>query len=214
MILSIKCKGGNMNRFKMKLLTSAILLLAIIGFTPVHSAFADEVEEAIQEGLDAYKDGSYTDAAGSLDYAAQLIRQKKGEQLEAVLPQPLPGWTAEEASSSAMGAAMFGGGVSVERQYTKAGSRVTVQIITDSPMLQGVMMMFSNPAFATADGGRLEKIKGKRAIVKYQASRKSGEIQMIIANRFLITIEGSQVEKADLKNYAQEIDFKTLLNMM
>ena len=166
--------------------------------------------EAINEALQSYKDGKFSDAMGSLNYASQLIGQKKGGELQTFLPEPLGGWQADEATSQAMGAAMFGGGVSAERRYNKNSSSVTVQIVTDSPLLQGMMMMLANPAMAGADGGRMDKIAGEKAIVHYNPQDKNGKIMLIIANRFLITVEGDEVSLGDLKAYAGKIDYKKL----
>jgi hypothetical protein len=160
--------------------------------------------------LKSYQNGKLSDAMNSLSYASQLIGQKKGGDLQAFLPQPLNGWVAEEATSQAMGAAMFGGGVSAERRYNKDSSSVKVQIVTDSPMLQGMMMMLGNPALAGADGGKMEKIAGEKAIVKYNAQDKNGQINLVIVNRFLVTVEGDEVSLADLKAYAGKIDYKKL----
>lgn len=195
----------------MKWLKAAILVIALMTFSGF--VYADDVTESINEALDAYKDGEYSEAVESLNYASQLIQQKKGESLTSFLPDPLKGWTAKDASSQAMGAAMFGGGVTAERRYVKGKSRVDVKIITDSPMMQGVMMMFSNPMFASSDGGKLEKIKRQKAIVKYNDTREKGEIKIVVANRFLITVEGNKVTKDDLKDYAKAIDYKKLKSL-
>ena len=197
-----------MHQLRARNFLAVLLGVLIIGIAG--SASADDVEDSVKEGLEYYKDGDYSSAAGSLEYAAQLIRQKKGGQLEVFLPKPLPGWTAEEASSQAMGAAMFGGGVTAERKFKKDNSRITVQIVTDSPMMQGMMMLFTNPAFAAADGGKLEKIKGQKAIVKYTPTTKKGDIKIMVVNRFLVSIEGNDISKEDLKNYAKAIDYKKL----
>lgn len=190
------------------LIVAVTALMFLAG--PVH---ADEVEDAVKEAMEYYKDGDFSSAAGSLDYAAQLIRQKKGGELESFLPQALSGWTAQDASSQAMGAAMFGGGVSAERTFTKGSSNVTVQLITDSPMLQGMMMMFTNPMIAASDGGKLEKINGQKAIVKYTAGNRQGDIKIMVANRFLVMVEGQDVTKDDLKAYSGAIDFKKMAAM-
>jgi len=197
-----------MHQLKASKILAVLLGILIIGITG--SASADDVEDSVKEALEYYKDGDYSSAAGSLEYAAQLIRQKKGGQLEVFLPKPLPGWTAEDVSSQAMGAAMFGGGVTAERKFRKDNSRITVQIMTDSPMMQGMMMLFTNPAFAAADGGKLEKIKSQKAIVKYTPATKKGDIKIMVANRFLVSIEGKNASKGDLKSYAKAIDYKKL----
>lgn len=189
------------------LILGAVFLLVPPISNPV---LADEVTDSINEGLKHYQSGEFADAVQSLDYASQLIRQKKGGQLEAFLPEPPPGWQAEAAKSQAMGSAMFGGGVTAERTYVKGDSRVEVKIITDSPMMQGLLVLFSNPMMATADGGKLEKINGEKAIVKYRIDSKDGDINIVIANRFLVTVEGNDVTREDLTAFAQGIDFKKL----
>jgi hypothetical protein len=176
-------------------------------------AWADDVTDAINEGLQNYKDGKFSEAMTSLNYASQLIGQKKGGDLQSLLPQPLAGWEAEEATSQSVGAAMLGGGVSAERQYNKGSSSVRIQIVTDSPMIQSMMMMFGNPMLAGADGGKMEKISGEKAIVKYSAADKSGDIRLVVANRFLVTLDGNDVSLEDLKAYAAKIDYKKLAAM-
>ncbi|MFO8086116.1 MAG: hypothetical protein R6U27_17540 [Desulfobacterales bacterium] len=175
--------------------------------------WADDITDAIDEALEYYKQGEFSPAAESLDYAAQLIRQKKGSQLQDILPEPLAGWSAEEASSQGYGAAILGGGINVERRYYQDTSDVTVRIVTDSPMLQGFMVLFQNPMYATADGGRLEKIEGQKAIVKYDSSARNGSINIVVNHRYLITVEGNMVRKKDLTAYAAAVDYKTLMQM-
>lgn len=194
-----------------KSVTKRVLIQAVLILLLAPCVWGDEVEDAIEEGTQYYKSGDFSSAAGSLEYAAQLIRQKKGGELEALLPEPLPGWTAEDASSEAAGAAMFGGGVSAERTYRKEDSRVTIQIIADSPMLQGVMMMLTNPAVAASSGGKLKKIGGQKALVNYDKDSLSGEIQIALAGRFLVTVDGDGITQEDLEGFAEAIDYNTLM---
>jgi len=172
---------------------------------------ADDVIDSINEGLQYYKAGKYKDAVESLNYASQIIQQKKGKGLESFLPEPLQGWTAEAASSQAV--PVYGGGITVERQYTKGSSTLSISIITDSPMMQGVMMMFSNPMIASASGGQLAKIKRQKAIINFDAANRQGTIQIVVANRYLITVDGDGVSKEDLKAYAEAIDFAGLTSL-
>ena len=139
-----------------------------------------------------------------------MIRQKRGEDLKVFLPDPLSGWKAKEATSSAVGAGMLGGGISVERLYQKGSSSVTTQIVTDSPLLQSTMMMFSNPMFATAGGGKMTKIGGEKAIVNYQSENQGGEVTIMVAGRFLVSVTGKKVSREDLTSYAGKINYKKL----
>ncbi len=193
--------------------TACVLGLALAGGSVVAEDKADDVITSIDEGMEYYREGDYAEAVSSLNYAVQLIQQKKGQSLGKLLPQPLDGWTAEEVQSQAAGAAMFGGGVTAERKYSKDNSRITIRIVTDSPMLQGVMMMFSNPMFANADGARMERIGRQKAIVKYAASNQSGNVQMVVKNRFLVSVDGNSVSREELLDYAKAIDLKKLAEL-
>ncbi len=184
------------------------LLLALMTLSA--TGYADDVEDSIDEALESYKSGEYKDAMESLNYASQLIQQKRAGTLTSFLPEPLDGWTAEGADSKAAGAAMFGGGTMAKRRYRKDSASVTVEIITDSPLMQGVMMMFSNPMFATSDGGKLERIGRQKAVVKFDPANGDGEIKIVVAKRYLVTIEGQGVTEDILKSYAKAIDYKKL----
>lgn len=194
-------------------LFAVLILICITGV-----AYADEVTDSINEALTQYKNNDYSGASGSLTYALQLIGQKKGGQLQQLFPDALPGWTAEEATSNAAGAAVFGGGVDAERQYRREPAEgsdeetgyITIKYITDSPMMQGMIMMMSNPMFAASDGGKLEKIKGEKAIVKFSAEGKNGDINIVVANKTLVTVEGNGITKEDLKAYTEAIDYKKI----
>lgn len=188
-----------------------VLLLCggLLGGTGAQAA-EDDVLTAIGEATAQYRKGDFAAAAGSLDYAAQLVRQKKGEQLKTLLPKPLPGWEAGEANAQAVGAAMFGGAVNVSREYHKGESNVGIEVVTDSPMLQSVMMMLNNPMFAGASGGKMETISGQRAIVNYDQANRSGEINVVVANRFMVTIRGRQTTREEMLAYAKAMDYARL----
>ncbi len=186
-----------------------VLFIGISFFTP-GAVFADEITDSIEEAIEYYKEGDYVEAANSLDYASQLIRQKRSGNLEAFLPEPLTGWSGEDIKSQAAGAGYLGGMISAKRKYRKDQSSVTIEIITDSPALQSMVMVFSNPAYASADGGKLTKIKRQKAIIKYRPSKKDGEINIVVGKQYLVTIKGRNVVKNDLVDYASAIDYKKL----
>ena len=97
--------------------------------------------------------------------------------------------------------------------FWQVKNNITVEIVTDSPLLQSMMMMFSDPMYATSDGGKLEKIKRQKAIVKFNPDTNRGDIKIVIANRFLVTVTGNRTTKEDLKAYAKAIDYKKLTAM-
>ena len=186
-----------------------VLFISALLITP-GAVFADEITDSIEEASEYYKEGDYVEAANSLDYASQLIRQKRSVKLEAFLPEPLSGWSAEDVKSKAAGPGYLGGMISAKRKYKKDKSSVTIEIITDSPALQSMVMIFSNPAYASADGGKLTKIKRQKAIIKYHPSRKNGEINIVVAKQYLVSVKGRNISQNDLVDYASAIDYKKL----
>ena len=190
-----------------------ILVLALAILIGGGAADADEVLESIQEATEAYNDKAYTEAVESLEYAKQLILQLTSEGLKSFLPQPLEGWEAKEAKSQNLG--MMGGSAGIEQEYRKTSSgsggqsRVTMTIMGESPMFQGMMNMF-NPAVVGSTGGKLQKIKRNKAIVNYSMDNRDGEIMINVDKTYLVIIKGYNVDKDDLMNYAKAVDYKGL----
>lgn len=203
----MKGRSIRMKNFKKMMVVPMILALFSIVVN------ADDVVDTLNEAIKSYENGEYGAAAEDINYALQLIQQKKSKGLEAYLPEPLSGWNAKKAKSQTAGAAMFGGGISTSREYTKGSSRVHIEIITDSPLMQSMMGLFANPMFAASDGGKLERINREKAIVKYNEERQRGDITIVVARRFLVKVEGQKVSLEELKAYAKAINFRKLKNL-
>lgn len=172
---------------------------------------ADDVTDALAAAKDAYAAGKFSEAIQSLDYAGQLVRQAKSEQVVKLLPPAPSGWEAEEADDQSAASAFMGGMVSAQREYNRdSGGHVTIQIQSDSPMLQSFAMVFSNPMMMTASGAKLENLKGQKLAVSYRAADKSGDVKTVIDNRYLVSIEGSDVTRDELLTFARAIDFAKL----
>jgi hypothetical protein len=197
----------------MKFRSILTLIVLVAGCLPMQVVAAedkDDVLTTIGEAVKQYKSGDYAGAVSNLDYAAQLVRQKKSERMKDLLPEPLAGWQANPASAQTLGTAVFGGGVTVSRDYKKGDAAVSIEIVSDSPVLQSVMMMLNNPMFAGASGGSLKTIQGQRAIVKYDDKGRDGEINIVVAGRFMVTVKGNHVDLNTLVEYSETIDFELL----
>ena len=189
---------------------SRIFIILMISSTLV---YADNIESSIEEALKQYRNKEYKASVESLNYASQLIRQKMAAELESFLPEPLSGGNAKKGSSQIMGTSTLGGGIIAERKYTKKSGSINIQIITDSPFTQFIMMMFTNPVFITLEGGKFEKIGHQNAIIKYDSDNRRGEIKIVVANRFLVSIDGEDVTEEELRDYADAVDYKKLQSL-
>ncbi len=66
------------------------------------------------------------------------------------------------------------------------------------------------PLITTASGGKLEIIKGQKAIVTYKPIDKQGEIKIIVSGRILVTLSGTNVSKEEIIAYANAVDYKKI----
>jgi hypothetical protein len=90
-----------------------------------------------------------------------MHRARRCRRPQAVLPQPLGGWTTEDAKVEAAGI-------------------------------------------------KMQRIADQKAMVTYDPATKDGEVTLVVANRFMVTVEGDGAEQQDLLAYAGAIDFKKL----
>ena len=195
----------------MKKITFVVMIASLALFTWVCGpALADEVTDQVDEAVKLYKDGKYAQAASELEFAVQQIRQKQAGLLKDLFPDAPSGWTAGEPESTTAGAAFFGGGISASRSYTKDNSRIKINVLSNSPVLQSYMMMFSNPMMMAGQGD-LVKVAGYKAIRKFDAGSGEGEMNIVVANKILVTIEGSKLSDAQaITTFAEAIDFAGL----
>lgn len=186
----------------LRIVFAAVAVLAVA--TPTFAA--DDVLDAIDQARKAYQAGDMAGAKQSLDTASQLVGQKNAEAFAALLPAALPGWKAEKAETASVGVAMFSAS-SASRRYTGADGRdVQVRITGDSSMVMQFAQLFLNPAIAGAMG-KLIRVGGQRAI-----QTNEGSINMVVANKFLVTVDGSASADAKLA-YAQAVDIAKLSKM-
>ncbi|MCI5142424.1 MAG: hypothetical protein D3909_12055 [Candidatus Electrothrix sp. ATG1] len=186
-------------------------LLSFLSQTVFALEEPDDVLTTVNEAVRQYKLGEFAGAISNLDYATQLIRQIRSERMKALLPEPLSGWQAKEAEAQALGTAVFGGGITVSRDYfTDKGASLSIEMVSDSPVLQSIMTMLNNPLFAGAGGGIIKTVKRQRAIIKYDDKGQKGEINLVVADRFMVTVKGHGVERETLLKFAESIDFNAL----
>jgi hypothetical protein len=168
------------------------------------AAQADDVTDQINEALAAYQRHDLATAATALDAAANLVRQAKAETWKAMLPEPLFGWTADPAESTAVGTAMFGGGTTVSRSYHKGDQSVEIGFVADSPLVQGLGSLMSS-GMMTGTDVKLIIVDGRK--VTYT---KSDNSYTTMAGKVLVTVKGQAVEEATLKEYLRAIKFADL----
>ena len=184
-----------------------IAAVALICAAAIPARAADDIIDAMDQARKAYEAGNYGEAKQQLDLASQLIGQKNAEGFVALLPEPLPGWTADKAQAQAVGTAVFGGASTATRTYRSAkGDNVEITITGDSAMLTAMAPILNNPMLAGAMG-KLVKVGDQRAIVA-----PNGDVTLVVSNKFVVTVHGSADGAAKLA-YANAINLAKLSKM-
>jgi hypothetical protein len=180
-----------------------MIAAGLLGVLCLPAARADDVTDQINEALKAYQNHDAQTAIAALDAAANLLRQARAEALKKLLPAAPSGWTADDAEGSAVGAAMLGGGTTASRKYHDGDQQVEVEIMADSPMLQGMAALLSSP-FAAAGGMKTVVIGGRR--MSYTPSDNS--YVTLVADKVIVKVSGNKdVPDAALKGFVGAIDY-------
>lgn len=183
----------------MRLAATVILALAL-----ALPARADDVEDSIDAALQAYRAGDIKSAKDELDFAAQLLGQRKAQELQSLLPGPLPGWErqdADEGDAQAMTA--LGGGQMAGASYTSGSDSVEIQIMADNQMVTAMGAMFSSAAMM-GSMGTVKRIGGEKVVVT-----RDGEVQALVGGRFMVQITGS-ADTETKQAYFEAIDLEAL----
>jgi len=146
------------------------------------------------------------------------IKSVAAAKLKALLPAELPGMKRTDATSEqtqSMGIDMS----SAEGEYSAAdGSGANVRIkLTDTGNMSGSMRMGMGP-WMTGEYSRetdtgYEKtitINGCRGMEKYDTKNKEGSLQIMVADRFIVDVEGYGITMETLKQVVGKIDLKKL----
>ncbi|WP_412503937.1 hypothetical protein [Shewanella indica] len=188
---------------------SNLLLVASLALAaPLQAAEDPAVAEAIEAGLQHYRKGELSQASSQLDYASALIRQQRAGEVVGVFPEPLPGWQADEPASES-GGMMLGGGINASRYYYKEDSaRLEIELVLDSPLLQSVMAMLTNPSMIAMSGGKLVKVQGHNAMLSTESGEP--ELTVIVNGNAMFTLSGEGVKISELQAFANALQLDKL----
>lgn len=170
---------------------------------------ADAITDQIGVAQEVYESGDLRKTVQELQYAIAQIQEQLNLANTKLMPEPLAGWSAEAAQSQSGGLAALGGGTTVSRSYgNDRGETVDIQIIADSPMLQAMTMMISNPMLMSmSPDTRMYRYKGHSGMIKQDASTGSWDLSILIRSRILVQVNGQGLkDKQVVEDYLKAID--------
>lgn len=192
----------------MRRIQSLALLLTL-----ATAAQADQVTEQIDAGLRAYEAGDSRVAIQALQFAvAEIETQLSQKQLE-LLPQPLPGWSAEDAVTETGGLAAMIAGTNLSRPYRndESGAGIQISITADSPLLSMMGMMMSAPMLMQAQPGSSPYTHAGFRGMMEKADDGNLKITLMVGTRILLQMQGSGgATREALEAYLDAMDLSNL----
>ncbi len=190
----------------------AMILVACAVLSPI-AAQADPVLDQIDAARRAYEAGETGVAIEALNLAIIDIQQQQTEKQLQLFPEPLPGWTADQAGAEATGfmAALTGKVLSRTYQQTETGAELVMTISANSPFLGFISGLMQTPLFMQgADGLGAYVHQGYRGLLEPQENGAT-KLSLVIGNSILLQLEGRQGADADtLEAYLNAMDLKAL----
>jgi hypothetical protein len=179
-------------------------------------ASAQQIKEAAEKFEEAAKQAAKQGEAGSAELAKGLEAMAKGlagaagaaaadgtlvepvnfRQLQTLFPD-LPGWEKGKPTGEKMTAPVAFS--QAEVRYTKGDSRIELKIVDSGfhQLLLAPYTMFLTSGYEreTANGyEKSTKVGSEPGWEKWNAVRKSGEVNAVVGKRFLVQAEGRDVE--------------------
>ncbi|MBI4605198.1 MAG: hypothetical protein HY721_24805 [Planctomycetes bacterium] len=161
-------------------------------------------------------------ASGAAEAAAGAKSPELADhrQLKGLLPESLPGLKRASVKSEKTGALGFSVSLAeaeYEGQEDADGNAKRIEArLTDTAGVGGLMGATAAWTLAEIDRESDEgyekstTLNGRRAFEKYQKEGKHGELQVIVADRFLVEVSGDQVTMEELKAALGKIDLAKL----
>jgi len=194
---------------KSLLATTCGLAIALGGPTPL---LADDIRDQLDAARAAYERGELQTSVQGLQFVIAAIQEKVNQSLLKLLPEPLPGWTAEDAQATVGGMASMIVGTSLSRHYQREdGASLEISLMANSPLLPMMTFMMSNPLMVQSDpDSRIYTYAGHQGIILQKHDPNGWEISLMGAGNLLIRISGTGIQKTDAEAYLKALDLNAV----
>ena len=190
---------------------------------------AEETREAAEALKKAAESGAAGGAQGLQDFAKAMegvagamagktpdgktVEPVRFQELQAALPE-ISGWQRGEPTGERMTSPVpFS---QAEADYTMGDANISVKVVDSafSQMLIAPWAMFLTAGYERESSDGFERsinVGGNPGFERYNKNNKEGELNIVVAKRFLVTIEGDNINDTKvLHDFASKIDAEKL----
>ena len=171
---------------------------------------AEQASQGAAKGLEAMAKSLEALASGA---NTQKVDPVKFQDLVTLLPQ-LEGWEQQKPTGERITSPLPT--AKAEADYTKGDSRIQVEIVDSAfnQLLLTPIAMFLQSGYSRESTSGYEKsatINGQPGWEKWNGDSKSGELNALVGKRFLVSIEGNNLDDTKpLQEAANRMDFNRL----
>jgi hypothetical protein len=184
----------------LRLLLPALVLIAMLPASA--QTAADPIADAIQAALKAHQAHQPADTAKALQLASNLLAEKLGGGISAAMPREIGDWERGKVETQSL--ASSGGGTVTNCSYRKGEKgtaterKVSVSITADSPLLTKLSTLLKSPMLGELLGQKATKVGDYDGMF----IAKEGVLQLSVAERFLIVVQGKKLTEEEMKALA------------
>ncbi len=172
-------------------------------------AGADEILDRLDAARRFYESGQYRSAVDALNFAIGQIQERLAAHLIRLLPEPLPGWTADAAETQTAGLAAMITGTTLSRRYRRGdGAEIELNLAVDSPLLPMLTAALSLPVvMQSTPNMRPYAFKGQRGLLEHAPGSQDYRLMFVIDNRLLVQAKGQGLnDPQPLEAYLERLD--------
>ncbi len=201
-----------------------VLTISALSFSNCTSANKEKQTEATNsdsKAADKNSDDAVDTPGEALDKALESISDKTEtkevvdfQKLKELMPDKVLGLSRSDLSGQKTGLSGFNMSIA-EAKYSGDSKDVQISIIDaggSTLALSGLAIWANTEMERESDEGyeRTTKIKGYKGFEKYDKNNKSGQLSLLVENRFIITIQVNGLNEGDPRQVLDKIDLGKL----
>jgi hypothetical protein len=170
----------------------------------------DEIEDGLKAALAAHQAKNEAETVLAVQRVQRLLGARATVGLQGALPEMIGEWRGGKVEVQTLEGA--GGGSSLRRSYkrgdkaSKNERRATVVLSVDSPLMEKVGSVLSNPQIGALLGVKTVMVGQLRGTY----IEKQGLLQLVVKERFLIAVEGKKLKLEELQEVAAGLKLEML----
>jgi hypothetical protein len=165
-----------------------------VGLGVASPSLAEDVSAHIESARNAYGRGDQLRTLSNLQEALRVLDDRLTDQFGKLLPPAPDGWDPTPAEGQPLDS--VGGGLLVSRSYSKGEAALSATMTIDNPSVAASVAALRSDAPAGGGWSRL-KVGNDDALLRFDPASRSGEITMVVGDRVLLQVEGTEITKVD-----------------